>query len=66
MSTTTPSHSTPSRVYMLRILVGMPPRPGFQALVRPVESEHWLDFNRAEDLVAYLMRHNQLSSEEQR
>jgi hypothetical protein len=50
---------------MLRIWIGMPPRPGFQALLRSVESEHWLDFHKAEDLVAYLVRHNQLSSEDQ-
>jgi hypothetical protein len=44
------------RVYMLRIWTATPLRQGFRALVRPVESEQWLGFTDAAELLAYLQR----------
>ena len=53
-----------AHVYMLRIWGGLPPRPGFRALVRPVGDERWLGFTSAEDLVAFLVRHDTFSKED--
>lgn len=51
-------------VYMLRIWVGTPPRPGFRALVRAIGSEQWLGFASAEALVDFLVRQDTPSSED--